>query len=322
MRNAATYDALASERFSTRKRVRLATTRSLKPEGSPEQGKPDPAKALGLKKILLIIESEGSVFDSLSLMHQKAYVPAFSGCFSQGADPAFASLLWRRLALFSRLRGQEPLIILQAALRILNRSYPSVRRGAVLRALESFLGTPGQDRRLLAESEAGSPERLLLDWMTMAETLMEEEGYASCFDNAKKFLQELSFSAPGVELLVHSNLPENMALNAWEMAGLGGCFLRIAGSERGDFASYLRSALKNGYETCPMLIIGTTGKAWQAAQSVGSRFYPIMPENEEESWRLFSEEYFPAFLHGESYRLNLDRNPFMTMMVEDLDSCL
>ena len=109
-----------------------------------------------------------------------------------------------------------------------------------------------------------------------------------------------------------------MALNAWEMAGLGGCFLRIAGSERGDFASYLRSALKNGYETCPMLIIGTTGKAWQAAQSVGSRFYPIMPENEEESWRLFSEEYFPAFLHGESSLRAWTEILLASMMVEDL----
>jgi hypothetical protein len=322
MKNAATYDAITSERFSTRKRVRLATTRSLRPEGGPGQGKPDPAKALGSKKILLIIESEGSVFDSLSLMHQKAYIPAFSGCFSLGADPSYASMLWRRLALFSRLRGQEPLVILQAALWILNRNYPSVRRGAVLRSLESFLGSSGKDKKFLAESNQGSPERLLLDWITMAETLIKEEGYASCFENAEKFLQELSLSAPGVELLVHSILPENQALNEWEMAGLGNCFLRIAGSERGDFASYLRSALNNGYETCPMLVIGTTGRAWQAAESVGSRFYPIVPEAEEESWRLFSEEYFPAFLRGESYRLNLDRNPFMSMMVEDLDSWL
>lgn len=322
MRNAATYDALAGERFSTRKRVRLSTTRSLRPEDGLEQGKVDPSKALGAKKILLIIESEGVVFDSLSLMHQKAYIPAFSGCFSQGADPSFASMLWRRLALFSRLRGQDPLVILQAALRILNRSYPSMRRSAVLRTLESFLGSSGKDRSLLAEAQEGSPERLLLDWMSMAEALMEEEGYAPCFENAKAFLKGLTLSAPGAELLVHSILPESLALNEWEMAELGGYFLRIAGSERGDFASYLRSALKNGYETSPMLVIGTTGQAWQAAQSVGSRFYPIIPDEEEESWRFFSEQYFPAFLRGETYRLNQDRNPFMSMMVDDLDAYL
>ncbi|NLX45524.1 MAG: hypothetical protein GXY71_06390 [Treponema sp.] len=321
MRNVATYDALAGERFSSRKRVRLATTRSLKSEGGLEKGKTDSANGPGPKKILLIIESEGAVFDSLSLMHQRAYIPAFSGCFSQGADPTYASMLWRRLALFSRLRGQEPLVILQAALRILNRSYPSVRRIAVLRCLESFLGASGKDRGLLAESEEGSPERLLLDWMTMAETLMEEEGYAPCFENAKSFLTGLSLSASGVEVLVHSVLPENQALNEWEMAELGSSFSRIAGSERGDFASYLRSALKNGFEASPILVVGTTGRAWQAAQSVGSRFYPIVPDAEEESWRFFSEQYFPAFLRGETYRLSQDGNPFMSMMVEDLDAC-
>jgi hypothetical protein len=322
MRNAATYDPPAGERFAARKRVRLATTRSIKTEGGSEKGKSDPSKGSGLKKILLIIESEGAVFDSLSLMHQKAYIPAFSGCFSLGADPSYASMLWRRLALFSRLRGQEPLVILQAALRILNRCYPSMRRVAVLRSLDFFLGSSGKDRSLLAESGEGSPERLLLDWMTMAETLMEEEGYAPCFENAKTFLRELSLSVSGAEVLVHSVFPENLALNEWEMAELGGSFLRIAGAERGDFAAYLRSALKNGFETCPILVIGTSARAWQAAQSVGARFYPIIPEEEEESWLFFSEQYFPAFLRGETYRLSQDRNPFMSMMVEDLDACL
>lgn len=322
MRSATTLDTLTGERFSTRKRVRLASTRSHWPESSQDQGRQEGKAILGSRKALLVIESEGTVFDSLALRHEKAYLPAFVGCFSLGLDPAKAALLWRKLSLFSRLRGQEPLVILQAALRILNRNYPSVRRTAVLRALESFLSSPGSDPLALAEAGEAAPERLLLDWLSMAEALMEEEGYAPCFHEAQNFLKNLNLCAPGVDLLVHSSFSESLALNEWEMAGLGGSFMRIAGAERGGFASYLRSALKNGYEAVPILIIGTSGKAWQAAQSVGARFYPIMPDTEEEGWRHLAQEYFPAFLRGEGYLQGTGANFFMSMMIEDLDSSL
>jgi len=110
-----------------------------------------------------------------------------------------------------------------------------------------------------------------------------------------------------------------VALNQWEMAGLGDCFLRIAGAERGDFAGYLRTALKNGYDSDPILVVGTTSIAWQAAQAVGARFYPVMPEKEEESWTYLENGFFPAFMRGEASLVERDSRDFMRMMLEDID---
>jgi hypothetical protein len=271
------------------------------------------------KRVLIVIESEGAVFDSLARKHEKAYLPAFAGCFSWGSDPAVCSSLWHRLALRSRMRGQEPLRILLSALRLLNRGSPSVRRAAVIRVLDTYLAAPKPEPLRLASSPKGSPERLILDWIAMSDSLLEEDGYAPRFGSAALFLTTVKSIAPGAEILVHSSCPEAIALNQWEMAGLGDCFLRIAGSERGDFAAYLRTALKSGYDKGPILVIGTTGSAWQAAQSVGARFYPIMPEAEEECWKYLLETYLPAFMKGESFLVKRDSRDFMRMMLEDID---
>ena len=272
------------------------------------------------RRVLIVVESEGAVFDTLARQHEKGYIPAFAGCFSWGIAPSACAGLWRRLALSSRLRGQEPSLILLSALRLLNRSAPSIRRAAVIKVLESWLASPARDPLAFAQAPSGGPERLILDWMTMSSSLLEEEGYAPAFSAALAFLKGAKTAAPGAEILVHSSLPEAAALNQWEVAGMGDCFLRIAGAERGDFAAYLRAALRNGYDRGPILVVGSTGASWQAAQSVGARFYAITPGDEDESWDYLAESFFPAFLRGETALAERDSTGFMRMMLEDIES--
>jgi hypothetical protein len=297
----------------------MNTRNHLKTETAEERGLAADASSRA-KRVLIVVESEGAVFDTLARQHETGYIPAFAGCFSWGVTPVACAGLWRRLALSSRLRGQEPTLILLSALRLLNRSAPSIRRAAVIKVLESWLASPAKDPLALARAPAGSPERLILDWITMAASLLEEEGYAPAFPAALAFLRGAKSAAPGSEVLVHSTLPEATALNQWDMAGVGDCFLRIAGAERGDFAAYLRAALKNGYDRGPILVIGSTGASWQAAQSVGARFYAITPGDEDESWNFLMEHFFPAFLRGETALAERDSTSFMRMMLEDIES--
>jgi len=285
-----------------------------------ESQTPEPVrKGPHTARSLVVVESEGCVFDTLRLRHEQAYLPAFVACFAWGVDRSYCSNLWRRLALDSKFRGQPPARILLAALQILNRHSPSIRRSAVLRVLDHYLALPAPDPFTLAGAPAGSPERLLLDWMTMSDGIIEAEMAEHCFSGAAEFLLSFKDSAPKAELLVYGSYSESSTLRRWESAGLGSCFLRLAGAERGEFSGYLRAALKNGYDGCPILVIGTTGMAWQAAQAVGARFYPILPDAEEESWKFLAEEYFPAFLCGRSSLVERDVRGFVRMMLEEVD---
>ncbi|MHB9151065.1 MAG: hypothetical protein ACYC2S_00295 [Spirochaetales bacterium] len=322
MRGVHILDNLPAERSVARKRARVSATRNrLKVETAEDRKPANPGEPLS-KKILIVVESEGAVFDSLARKHENGYLPAFAGCFSWGSDPSTCASLWRALALRSKLRGQDPRLILLSALRLLNRNSPSIRRAAVIRVLDLYLANPSRDPLGFAASPSGSPERLILDWMSMSNALLDAEGYPPEFGSAREFLRDLKTLAPRAELLVHSSLPEAVALNQWEMAGLGDSFLRIAGAERGNFAAYLRTALKNGYDADPILVIGTTGTAWQAAQSVGARFFPIVPGAEEQSWQNLSEVFFPAFMRGESAFIDRDSRSFMRMMLDDIESTI
>lgn len=319
MRSVHILENFPSARNTVRKRSRLNPSRvHAKAEDSPKR----PASAVAdlfSKRALIVVESEGAVFDTLAHRHERAYLPAFVGCFSWGLDPLLCGHLWRTLALSSRLRGQDPLVILLSALRLLNRYSPSIRRAAVIKVLDSYLALQVRNPMQLAASNTGSPERLILDWISMSEALLRDEGYAPDFSEAHGFLKLARHIAPGAEVLAYSTLPEAVALNQWEVAGLGDCFLRIAGSERGDFSEYVRAALKNGYDRVPILVVGTSSMALMAAQTVGARFFPIIPFKEEESWSFLAEQFFPAFMRGEASLLDRDSRDFTRMMLEDLN---
>lgn len=301
-----------------RKRSRGSISRS-RPKQEDIQDQEPARSGPSFARSLIVVESEGCVFDTLRERHEQAYLPAFVACFAWSVDRSFCSNLWRKLALDSKFRGQPPARILLAALRILNRHSPSVRRSALLRTLDHYLSLPTPDPFALAASPPGSPERLILDWMTMSDGIIDSESTEKCFEGAAEFLLSFKESAPKAEMLVYSSYSEASTLQQWETAGLGSCFLRLAGAERGEFSAYLRAALKNGYDGCPILVIGTTGMAWQAAQAVGARFYPILPKAEEESWDFLAREYFPAFLGGRTSLVDRDVRGFVRMILDEVD---
>lgn len=274
-------------------------------------------RALATRKALVVVESEGTVFDSLASRHRKAYLPAFVSCFSFGAGYEECAELWTDAAINSRLRGQDPLVILLNSLRRLEKNHPSTRRLATAACLENLIAKRHIPLLSLAESPDGSPERLILDWLSMASSLLEEGSDAPCFPQAKLFFSLLRDAAPNVQVLAHSSVDEALALHEWEMAGLGDAFLRLAGRERGDFSSYLRQAMENGFDSVPLLVIGSTLKSWQAAQAVCARYYPILPGKEDESWDFLSREYFPSFIRGEAGLLRRDVGDFMRMIFKD-----
>lgn len=319
MRNAHTADSQKQGHGTARRRAKPSNARL---HARPETGRERPVPKLAnlySKRVLLIVESEGAVFDTLSFRHEKAYLPAFVGCFSRGLDPVFCARLWREIALSSRFRGQDPFVILLTALRHMNRLFPSVRRAAVIKTLDGFLSGPARDLFRLAEAGPGTPERTILDWISMSDSLLEDEGRARLFEGARDFLKLVKHIAPGTEVLAFSSLEEAEALNQWEMEDLGDCFMRIAGSERGSMPEYARAALRYGYDKTPILIAGSTFQALTAAQTAGARFYPIMPYREEESWEHFSEVFFPAFMQGDASPDQGMMGEFMRMLYADID---
>ncbi len=45
-------------------------------------------------------------------------------------------------------------------------------------------------------------------------------------------------------------------------------------------------------------MIGDSVGGWEAVRAVGAAFYPILPDQEAESWRLLLTKVWPAFREG------------------------
>ncbi len=263
-----------------------------------------PPRHLHDKHVIIIVESEGAVFDVHRRWHEAAYLPAFIGCFGGMAEPALCGEVWRYVALETCLRGEPPMVILLAALRVLNCLSPSVQRTVVVKALEKYAASETSTDDLFRLEEKNPAEMMAIDWFSMAEGLIQDSGRVPYFFTAEEFLRNAAYIAPNSRILVYSSLLEQTAMRLWQVAGLDQCFFRIAGRERGSPSNYLRAALAAGFERSSIVTVGSSAMMFKAAQLAGIRFFPIVPGQEEESWKIFAEEWFPAYLRGDGWKVD------------------
>ena len=284
-----------------------------------DTGNPDQPLHLHDKQVVVIVESEGAVFDTNRYWHETAYLPSFIGCFGGNVDPGVAGEVWRTVALESSLRGEHPLVILLAALRVLNVLFPSMQRSVIIKTLEKYTLSENTLDDLFKLDEKHSVEMMIIDWFSMAEGLIQELGRMPHFSTAEEFLRSARYIAPRSEILVYSNLAEMSAMRVWQSAGLGECFYRIAGKERGRPGDYLRAALSAGLERSSMVMVGASAGMFRASQLAGIRFFPIAPGQEEESWRILTEQWFPAYLRGEAWKVDMQAEAFYEQMCREFN---
>ena len=169
----------------THRRTRGAAL-TQKPLAKPEEApRADQPLHLHDKPIVVIIESEGAVFDLSRYWHETAYLPSFIGCFGGSVDPAVAGEVWRSVALDSSLRGEHPLIILLAALRVLNALFPSMQRTAIIKTLEKYSISDATIDDLFKLDDKPPAEMMIIDWFSMAEGLIQELGRVPHFSTAE-----------------------------------------------------------------------------------------------------------------------------------------
>jgi len=85
----------------------------------------------------------------------------------------------------------------------------------------------------------------------------------------------------------------------WEAGGLTPFVDLLMSQEDGSKTAQLLLARQQCEEQVTALMLGDTESDGIAAHEAGALFYPIMPGDEEASWKLFREKILPMFLAGE-----------------------
>lgn len=265
------------------------------------------------KSILVALDSDGSVFDTMGSKHEACFAPSFAVHFGAGAPYPVLLEVWRFVNLESRSRGQNRYRALAQALRLL-ASHPELgppkplwRRNA--EALEAWLSLePSPSRASLAREvlrgkALGRALVPILEWSAEVDAAIALLPPPPPFKSA---LAALPMLARKAELIVLSSGPTTMIRAEWKRVGALEKVNAVLGQERGSKAQALAAYVANTAEgedrprDRRILLIGDAFGDLETARSLGTAFFPILPGREEECWSLLIAEGFERFLVGET----------------------
>jgi beta-phosphoglucomutase-like phosphatase (HAD superfamily) len=253
------------------------------------------------KKHLIAIDSDGCVFDGMSIKHREAFIPAAIEVFALGDHAELYREIAENVNLYSDLRGInrfESLFSCLALTRALAESPPDLPD---LEPLGEFVRTaPSLSNTTLAAQLRGSPAPILakaLAWSEQTNRLVANLApRIPVFSGVAAALQSASQQA---NLMVCSAAARASLEHEWSAAGLEPLVTFIAGQEFGPKAEQIRQAAHtSGIEPSHILLLGDAVGDLEAAGTGGVRFFPITPGAEISSWRNFHQEILPAFVAG------------------------
>jgi phosphoglycolate phosphatase-like HAD superfamily hydrolase len=127
------------------------------------------------------------------------------------------------------------------------------------------------------------------------------------FPFVSESLRKLSGRA---DTMVVSATPTDALHREWIEHGIDSYVSIIAGQEYGKKEDQLKLTIKDKYPNDHVLLVGDAMGDLTAARSAGAMFYPIVPGEEDRSWKIFHDEIIEIFLH-ESYTKEIEQRYVM-----------
>ena len=215
--------------------------------------------------------------------------------------------------LYSRWRGVNRWPTMIKIIDLLS-SHPDVReRGINLppsKAIQHFVNSDFQlSNEGLIQYMNQHPDPELLNWLAWSRALDQEMKLkikqALVFDQARICMQKMATFA---DLYVFTGSREEIVFPEWEETGLLPLVRGAAGQETGTKTQTINWAIHGKYQRKKALMIGDTLGDLKAAQANGILFFPIFPDQENESWQNLQFEGLEHFVnqtYGGTYEQRL-----------------
>ncbi|MGQ9559753.1 MAG: HAD family hydrolase [Candidatus Oleimicrobiaceae bacterium] len=249
------------------------------------------------------VDSDGCVFDSMEIKHKECFIPNIIKYWGLQPISKYAREAAEFVNLYSQWRGANRFPALIKVFDLLSE-HPEVRRrgfhlpdvAPLRRFVESGvpLGNPA-----LREAAEKSKEPILvrtLEWSEAVNAAIADMVHnVPPFPLVRESLEKLSRHA---DIIVVSGTPGEALAREWQEHDIARYAALIAGQEMGSKKDQLRLAAAGKYDPGQMLMIGDAPGDLQAARANGTRFYPVIPGREEDSWSRFYHEIIDLFLAG------------------------
>ena len=247
-------------------------------------------------RFLIGVDSDGTAFDSMNKKHIDAFIPAALEIWpmTEAVAKRFVEIE-KRVNLFSATRGVNRFPGLLMALEQLGGDCP-----CDLNDLRAYVAgeskySPATLKKWLESHPSGELQKVLA-WSELADALFARacEGLMP-YPGVREALAEASGQAA---VAVISSAAKSGLEKDWAAGGLVPYVDLLMSQEDGGKTAQLQKAMASCGEGVRALMLGDTDSDGIAAHEAGAMFYPIMPGDEETSWKRFREEILPLFLAG------------------------
>ncbi|MGB9820302.1 MAG: HAD family hydrolase [Pseudothermotoga sp.] len=265
------------------------------------------------RKFLIAIDTDGCVTDNMNGKQILIFHPHFMEFYNLWEIESYYREIAEYYNLFSEHRGCNRFIAIQLILRALysrkdvkdvverkNIKLPdlSLVEDFIEYAKGKNLGLGNQALEKYIDEERPKTFGLykLLGWSeAVNRTFPHISAEIPPFDGVEEAVKLMSKHA---DIIIVSQTPYDDLADYWEKYNLAEYIDLIAGQEMGTKAQHIELAKKaGGYKDDEVLMIGDAIGDLKAVKSNNGLFYPIVPGEEEKSWREFPEA-FERFLHG------------------------
>ena len=249
-----------------------------------------------MKHYLIGIDSDGTAFDSMTIKHRHAFIPALLEVWGLRENARKIQEIWEYINLYSATRGVNRFLGMKLAFQRFEEEGIGVPDYS---SMEGFLnsGKPS-NASLRAYLTRHDPPflRQLLEWSCLADRYFEKA--VRDLPPFRGVLPVLKQAEDRAEIAVISSAAEKSLRTDWQKEDLLAHVTALYGLESGSKSAQLKAAAGGRFDGAHILMIGDAAGDHEAARSVGAFFYPIIPGKEEHSWEELKAHYLELFLAG------------------------
>ncbi|HOD49644.1 MAG TPA: HAD family hydrolase [Candidatus Hydrogenedentes bacterium] len=269
----------------------------------------DPAASLKAHKpnheFLIAIDSDGCAFDTMEIKHKECFIPNIIKFWDLQPVSKYARAAAEFVNLYSKWRGVNrfPALLMVFDLlddwdKVQERGFKSPQVGSLRNwvARESKLGNPVLETYCKAHPDDAVMAQAL-EWskavnLTVADIV---KGGLPPFPHVRECLEKAHTKA---DMLVCSQTPTEALTREWQEQGVDTYVFAIAGQEMGKKSEHIGFAAQDRYDHGKMLMIGDAPGDMKAARANNALFFPILPGDEDKSWKRLYEEGLDMFFEG------------------------
>jgi phosphoglycolate phosphatase-like HAD superfamily hydrolase len=250
------------------------------------------------------IDSDGCVFDSMEVKQKEFFIPNALKYFNLFPVSKVVRETWEFVNLYSVHRGGNRFISMLKVFELLGMREEIVESGYKLPDLTPLREWVEKETRLgntsLRKYYEDNKDKRLEPVIKWSETVNREIGEwlhdIPPFLHAKTAIEKISAFT---DILVVSQTPLEALEHEWLANDLKKYARIIAAQEHGTKAEHLALAAKSKYPDNRILMIGDAKGDLDAAKNNNVLFYPVIPGDEDHSWKRFLEEGLDRFVNGE-----------------------